>query len=68
MRKRLDRLVSILATPGQSLPTMLRARVALMALHVGLFFGHDLEATDQQRRDAALELALEIAGADHDRE
>ncbi|MDQ2880969.1 MAG: TetR/AcrR family transcriptional regulator [Actinomycetota bacterium] len=62
MRKRFDRLVGILATPGQPLPTQLRARVALMALHVGAFAGRDIEATDEQRRDAALQLALEIVG------
>jgi AcrR family transcriptional regulator len=62
MRKRLDRLVGILTTPGQPLPSQLRARVALMALHVGMFAGPDLEATEAQRRDAALQLALEIVG------
>jgi len=62
MRKRFDRLVGILATPGHPLTTQLRARVALMALHVGAFAGRDIDATDQQRRDAALQLAQEIVG------
>jgi len=62
MRKRIDQLVGILATPGHPLPNQLRARVALMALHVGAFAGREIDATDEQRRDAALQLALEIVG------
>jgi hypothetical protein len=33
-----------------------------MALHVGAFAGREIDATDEQRRDAALQLALEIVG------
>jgi AcrR family transcriptional regulator len=62
MRKRLDRLVAILTAPGEYLPSHLRARVALMALHVGVFAAPDIDATDEQRREAALQLALEIVG------
>lgn len=64
VRKRLDRLVGTLTTPGQPLTTQLRARVALMTLHLGVFAGRDIEATDQQRRDAALQIALDIVEAD----
>ncbi len=62
MRKRLDRLVAILTTPAEPLSSHLRARVALMALHVGVFAAPDIDATDEQRREAALQLALEIVG------
>lgn len=64
MRKRVDRLIDTLATPDQPLATRLRARVALIALHLGTFTARDIEATDQQRRDTALQIALEIVGAD----
>jgi len=61
MRKRFDRLIGILTIPGPPLPSHLRARVALMALHVGIFTGPDIDATTEQRRDVALQLAQEIA-------
>jgi AcrR family transcriptional regulator len=64
MRKRVDRLIDTLATPDQPLDTRLRARLALIALHLGTFTARDIEATDQQRRDTALQIALEIVGAD----
>ena len=62
MRKRIDRLTGGGENADQPLPTQLRARVALMALHVGAFAGRDIDATDEQRRHAALQLAQEIVG------
>lgn len=63
MRKRFERLVEVLATPEQPLEGQLRARVALIALHVGAFAGRHIEATDEERRAAALRIARELAGA-----
>jgi len=63
MRKRMERLTDVLAAPGQGLESQLRARVALIALHVGMFAGHDVDATEQQRRTASLQIARELAGA-----
>jgi AcrR family transcriptional regulator len=64
MRKRLDRLIGTLVTPEQSLSAQLRARLAVIALHIGTFTARDIEATDQQRRDTALQIAMEIIGSD----
>jgi AcrR family transcriptional regulator len=60
MRKRLDRLVGTLATPEQSLTAQLRARLAVIAIHLGTFTARDIDATDQQRRDTALQIAMEL--------
>ncbi|MGH3764440.1 MAG: TetR/AcrR family transcriptional regulator [Pseudonocardiaceae bacterium] len=60
MRKRLDRLISTLAPPDRSLTAQLRARLAVIALHLGTFTAPDIDATDQQRRDTALQIAMEI--------
>jgi flagellar biosynthesis regulator FlaF len=64
MRKRLDRLIGTLATPEQSLTAQLRARLAVIALHIGTFTARDIEATEQQRRDTALQIAMEVVGPD----
>lgn len=64
MRKRLGRLIEALAVPGPELESRLRARVALITLHVGAFAGFDVEAGDEQRREAALRIARELTVAD----
>jgi AcrR family transcriptional regulator len=62
MRSRIESVVGILSVADGE-EARLRARVALATLHIGSVAGHDTEATDRQRRDAALRIARELVGA-----
>jgi AcrR family transcriptional regulator len=63
MRRRMESLVGILSVADGAEEARLRARVALITLHLGSIAGPDSEATDRQRRDAALRIARELVGA-----
>lgn len=64
MHKRFEQLSGLLITPGQPPAAQLKARLALVALHMGAFaHGGLLGGDEQQRREVALEVALELAGS-----
>ena len=63
MRRRMESLVGILSVADGAEEARLRARVALITLHIGSIAEPDGEATDRQRRDAALRIARELVGA-----
>lgn len=60
IRKRFGQLADLLTTPDQPLSTRLRARIALITLHVGTFAGAELGGSTQERRDASLQIAHEL--------
>ncbi|NMH96249.1 TetR/AcrR family transcriptional regulator [Pseudonocardia acidicola] len=62
MKKRLAELTGLLAEPGQSVAGQLRGRMSVIALHLGAFLDEGIEASEEERREAALEIALELAG------
>jgi AcrR family transcriptional regulator len=61
MRDRFERLAAILVEPDSSAADQLRSRLALAALHFGAFAHDRLPGDPQERRDAALEVALDLA-------
>ncbi len=60
MRKRFFELADLLVPADQPLAVRLRARLSLIALHLGTGALEDAVASDDERRDAALQVALEL--------
>ncbi|WP_250279559.1 TetR/AcrR family transcriptional regulator [Frankia sp. Cppng1_Ct_nod] len=61
MHEHLGQLTQVLADADLPLVDQMRARLSLIALHVGVFVTRDLAASEQDRRDAALRIAIELA-------
>jgi hypothetical protein len=60
IRGRIQRMGELLSDPDASLGDRVRASLALFALHSSWFVLRDPEVTDEQRRAAALEVALSL--------
>jgi hypothetical protein len=55
-------MLDLLTEPGASLPQQIRCSMAIFALHSTWFTVRDPGITDDQRQQAALEVALELIG------
>jgi Transcriptional regulator len=64
MRQRVAVLVDLLAGPEPSLETLLKMRLALVAVNFGNFAKDELPGTPEERRAVARAIALELVGAD----
>lgn len=62
MKKRFDELTGLLVDPGASTLERMRVRLSVVALHLGAFVSDDEHGSIDERRTAALSLALELAG------
>ena len=62
MRARFAELADLLAGPDASIATLLKMRLSLVAIHFATFAKDDLPGTPEERRAAALEVALELVG------
>jgi len=62
MRARFAELADLLAGPDASVATLLKMRLSLVAIHFATFAKDDLPGTPEERRTAALEVALELVG------
>ncbi len=67
MRQKMLSLNEILCDPGAPLPVKLKSSLAIFALHAAWIVLRDPTVTDEQRREAALQVALELIDADPDR-
>jgi AcrR family transcriptional regulator len=65
MREQMRDLVDALAGPGATLTDKLRAGLSVWVLHGAYFLLRDPSVTDDERRSAALEVAIELT--EHDR-
>ncbi|MGI5130829.1 TetR/AcrR family transcriptional regulator [Pseudonocardia sp. CA-107938] len=63
MRARFVELTELLAEPDASVTALLKTRLALVAVHFGTFAKDDLPGTQEERRAAARQVALELIGA-----
>lgn len=63
MRSRMMQMLDILCDRDAPLADQVRASLAIFALHSSWFVIRDPEITDEQRRAASLEVALDLAGA-----
>jgi AcrR family transcriptional regulator len=61
MRQGMGQLAALLTDADQPLVNQMRARLSLIALHIGVFATEDVHASAEQRHDAALQIALELA-------
>ncbi|MBO2445885.1 TetR/AcrR family transcriptional regulator [Actinomadura barringtoniae] len=59
-RERFIRLAGILSDKNAPLPDQLRARLSIFSLHMSVFLMRDLSITDDERHDAALQVALDL--------
>jgi AcrR family transcriptional regulator len=57
------RLMKVLTSPDDPLTRQLKCTLAIFALNATLFVLRDQDVSDEQRQDAALEVALELIGA-----
>jgi AcrR family transcriptional regulator len=62
MRERMVELLDALSPPDASLPDQIRYSLAIFALHSTWFTVRDPDISDDQRREAALEVAMELVG------
>jgi AcrR family transcriptional regulator len=62
MRERFTKLAQLVTDPHAALVDQLRARMTFLALNGGTFLLRDLDATDDERYEAALTVALELVG------
>lgn len=60
IRERIHRMLDFLCDPDASAPDQIRSSLALFALHSAWFTIRDPAVTPEQRRDAALEVALDL--------
>lgn len=60
MRQRMTEMVAILGDPGAPLTDQIRCTLAIFALHSTRFTVLDPEISDEERRSAALEVALDL--------
>lgn len=64
MRERFTELAALLAGGDASITALLKMRLALVAIHFGTFAKDELPGSPEERRAAALAVALELTGAD----
>lgn len=62
MQDAFQALAELLAGPDAGIACLLKMRLALVAVHFGSFAKEDLPGTPEERRAAALEVALELVG------
>jgi AcrR family transcriptional regulator len=60
MRERMADLVAVLSPVTDPLPARIRCSLALLSLHATWFIIREPEVTDDQRREAALQIAREL--------
>lgn len=60
MRERMSDLLGILNDPADPLRVRIRSSLALLALHATWFLIRDPQITDDERREAALAVAIEL--------
>jgi AcrR family transcriptional regulator len=60
MRERMTEMLDVLTVPEAPLPDQIRCALAIFALHSTWFTVRDPDVTDEQRRAAALEVALDL--------
>jgi AcrR family transcriptional regulator len=60
MRERMTQMLDLLTDPAAPLPVQIRSSLAIFALHSTWFTVRDPEITDDERRVAALEVALDL--------
>ncbi len=60
LRKTTLQMIDLLSDPGDPLPVRLRSSLALFALHASWFVDPDGPHTDDERTEAALQVALEL--------
>ncbi|HEY2673315.1 MAG TPA: helix-turn-helix domain-containing protein [Rugosimonospora sp.] len=60
MRERMFDIIDILSSPGDPLVVRLRGSMAIFALHATWFVLRDPSVTDEQRQEAALQVALDL--------
>jgi len=63
MRDRMLDLLDLLKDPDAPLTAQLKSSLAIFALHATWFIFRDPDVTDDERKRAALEVALELVGA-----
>jgi AcrR family transcriptional regulator len=63
MREVMLRMLDVLSSPDDPLPTQLKSSLAIFALHATWFVLRDPKVTDKERQDAALAVALELIDA-----
>jgi AcrR family transcriptional regulator len=68
MREQMYGIIDVLTSPDDPVAVRLKASMAIFALHATWFVVRDPAVTDEQRRQAALEVALELIDATGDRE
>jgi AcrR family transcriptional regulator len=65
--QRFHTIIGLLTDSGAPLTTQLKNSMALPMLHIGFFGPFELNATKEERRAAALEVAMELLGTAEDR-
>jgi AcrR family transcriptional regulator len=60
VREAMLEIVDLLSEPGDSLPVRLKRTLTLFAMHATWFVDKDAPYTDQERTEAALQVALEL--------
>jgi AcrR family transcriptional regulator len=60
MRERMLQLLEVLVDRDTPLPDQIRSSLAIMALHSAFFGMRDSPASDEERQEAALEVALDL--------
>jgi AcrR family transcriptional regulator len=63
MRERMSGLLDVLCEPGDSLAVRLRRSMAVFTMHAVWFVLIDQDVTDEERAEAALDVALELVDA-----
>ncbi|MEV4258343.1 helix-turn-helix domain-containing protein [Spirillospora sp. NPDC049652] len=66
-RARFRALARVLADDRDPAVDQLRARVSIMALHTSVFLTNDMDISDDERHEAALEIAMELIGGTEDK-
>ncbi|MFC5181192.1 TetR/AcrR family transcriptional regulator [Actinomadura harenae] len=59
-RARFRSLARVLADDRDPVVDQLRARLSIMSLHMSVFLTNDMDISDDQRHEAALEIAMEL--------
>jgi AcrR family transcriptional regulator len=62
MRERMGQMQDLLVEPGAPLPQQIKCSLAIFALHSTWFTVRDPTITDEESREAALEVALDLLG------
>ncbi|MFE4452064.1 TetR/AcrR family transcriptional regulator [Streptomyces sp. NPDC056796] len=66
MKRRLVGLVDLIKDPGAPLTDQVRCFTALFAMHAGMMALRDAEGDPEEKREAALEVAIELVTKAHD--